>query len=331
MQVEDIPIPNIPVHELVNKNYNSCDVPDLFKDAGLPFTKCRYRLGEKAIAYILPHIDHARFLFYSDLNQTLTHINIVDHQEQTILIFHGTKLHQMVDILKKSVYTCTPDMKLQCGAFSFCEPQLKYENKMKMFHLEWRVVTWQGHYHGLEILAAATNIRNVFEPFQLKAFGKFSLQDTVPSLFFDLGIDRLECALYDNIRMIVPSSIANKGSYPHLLTTEREPISNALISSFRNQLYHNPISQPFMPFDSKFLAHLCSVATYVHVANVCEDIVRKLPPRPCTIFLINTPWPDADKKLLDSKTIWMHYRAALEAWRCGRFHFLNLVPIRIIK
>lgn len=329
MEVEQIVIPNIPTYELVNKNYNTTDVPDLLKEAGLPFTKCRYRLGEKSIAYILPQIDHDRFKFYSDLNQTFNHINILDTLEQILLIFHGSTLHQMVDIMKKTVYTCTPDMRLQCGAFTLCEPALKYENKL--FHLDWKTVTWQGQYYGLEIMAAATNIRNVYEPFQLKAFGKFSFKDYSPSIHFDLGVNRLECYSYLNIRMIVPLSIVNKGSYPHLLTAEREPISNALITSFRNQLIHTPTAQPFMPFDSKFLAHLCSVATYVHMANVCEEILLKLPPRPCTIFLINTPWYEAEKKLLDEKTVWIHYRAALEAWRCGRFHFLNLVPLRIIK
>jgi hypothetical protein len=327
MEVEPIVIPNIPFGELVNKNYNSCDVPDLFKEAGLPFTKCKYRLGEKAIAYIFPHIDHARFLFYSDLNETLSHINIVDHQEQTILIFHGNKLHQMVDIIKKCVYTCKGDT-LQCGAFTLCEPQLKYENKI--FHLDWKTVTWKGTYFGLEILAAAANIRNVFEPFQLKAFGKFSLADNIPSIYYDLGIDRLECVSYLNIRMIVPLTIANRGTHPHILMMEREPISNALIPSFRNELFHTS-TYPSMPFNPKFLAHLGSVSTYVHMANVCEEIISKLPPRPCTIFLINTPWYQAEKKVLDKNTVWIHYRAALEAWRCGRLHFLNLVPLRIIK
>ena len=314
--------------EISTQKEGLCFVPLLFKQAGIQQNKCEYVTNHQTISYKFSSIDQTRYIFYSNLNN-IDYINILDNVAQTLHIFHGLKLVQMTDIRNKTNFYCSQDgTELKCGNnLSLFEPHLIFENNT--FQVCWNVVSYQNTYDNLVILAAGIKIRNVLtDVIKLKAFGKFSASDTQPSIQFYLNIQHLNTFAFSEMRMLAPIRFVNKGSFPELIQTEPESITGATIATFTNKFVNNP---PYIPFDSKLLSHLCSISVYVHVSKVCDEILNQLPPRPCVMFLINTSWVDYEKKLSNKDTIFFTYKSFLEAWKCGKINFLNLLPLRIIK
>jgi hypothetical protein len=195
-------------------------------------------------------------------------------------------------------------------------------------HTEFSAVIWSGTtFRNLVVQAAATNMR--FGPkFVLRGFAKFRPTDTQCSLHFEMEFWRLHKYRALNVRMLVPNKYLNKGAHPALVTPLHEPISQTCLAQVQA-----PMVGCVHPFNSKLLAHLCSISMYVSKSEVCPEILRGMRTFPNTIFVFDTAWDSAQSRIRSSDPglRWMDYKSMVEAWRDSKLEFANVVPIRIMK